>query len=68
MSGHRSFSELAGGFSPERKEKVEKLTNRLREEMILQKIQEDSVDDHRDSNCIKNSSGCLAQTSDESTE
>jgi transcriptional regulator with XRE-family HTH domain len=40
MSGHRSFSELTKDFSPQRKKKIEELTNRLREEMTLQELRE----------------------------
>jgi transcriptional regulator with XRE-family HTH domain len=40
MTGHRPFSELTKDFSPQRKAKIEALTNRLREEMTLQQLRE----------------------------
>jgi predicted transcriptional regulator len=40
MSGHRPFSELTKDFSPQRKAKVEALTNKLREEMTLRELRE----------------------------
>lgn len=38
MSGHKPFSELTKNFSPQRKAKIEALTNKLREEMTLQEL------------------------------
>jgi predicted transcriptional regulator len=40
MTGHKPFSELTKDFSPERKAKIEALTNKLREEMTLQELRE----------------------------
>ena len=42
MAGHKPFSELTKGFSPQRKANIEVLVNKLREEIRFIRIEEKS--------------------------